>query len=47
MNPIKELLYRLRCKVTNEKLVSMDMTVSKNFRAENTVKTMERIQSGY
>lgn len=32
MNPIKELLYRLRGEVTTEKLISMGMTVGKNFK---------------
>ena len=31
MNPIKELLYRLRGEFTTEKLISMGMTVGKNF----------------
>lgn len=31
MNPIKELLYRLRGEYTTEKLISMGMTVGKNF----------------
>lgn len=32
MNPIKELLYRLRGDYTTEKLISMGMTVGKNFK---------------
>ncbi len=32
MNPIKELLYRLRGEVTTEKLVAMGMTVGKDFK---------------
>ena len=31
MNPIKELLYRLRSEFTTEKLISMGMTVGRNF----------------
>ena len=31
MNPIKELFYRLRGEFTTEKLISMGMTVGKNF----------------
>lgn len=31
MNPIKELLYRLRGEFTTEKLIAMGMTVGKNF----------------
>lgn len=31
MNPIKELLYRIRGEYTTEKLISMGMTVGKNF----------------
>lgn len=31
MNPIKELIYRLRGEYTTEKLISMGMTVGKNF----------------
>lgn len=37
MNPIKELLYRLRGEVTTEKLISMGMTVGKNFGRLNGV----------
>lgn len=37
MNPIKELLYRLRGEYTTEKLVSMGMTVGKNFGRLNGV----------
>ncbi len=32
MNPIKELIYRLRGEYTTEKLISMGMTVGKNFK---------------
>jgi maltose O-acetyltransferase len=32
MNPIKELLYRIRGEYTTEKLISMGMTVGNNFR---------------
>ena len=32
MNPVKELLYRLRGDYTTEKLISMGMKVGKNFR---------------
>ena len=32
MNPIKELLYRLRGEYTTEKLISMGMTVGTNFK---------------
>lgn len=32
MNPIKELLYRLRGEYTTEKLISMGMTVGKDFK---------------
>lgn len=31
MNPIKELLYRLRGEYTTEKLISMGMQVGKSF----------------
>ena len=37
MNPIKEFLYRLRGEYTTEKLVSMGMTVGKNFGRLNGV----------
>jgi len=37
MNPIKELLYRIRGEYTTEKLVSMGMTVGKNFNRLNGV----------
>ena len=38
MNPIKELLYRIRGEYTTEKLVSMGMTVGKNFnRLQGTI----------
>lgn len=37
MNPIKEFLYRLRGEYTTEKLVSMGMTVGKNFDRLNGV----------
>ena len=37
MNPIKELLYRLRGEYTTEKLISMGMTVGKNFGRLNGV----------
>ena len=36
-NPIKELLYRLRGEYTTEKLVSMGMTVGKDFKRLNGV----------
>ena len=32
MNPIKELLYRIRGEYTTEKLISMGMSVGKNFK---------------
>lgn len=37
MNPIKELLYRLRGEYTTEKLISMGMTVGENFGRLNGV----------
>ena len=37
MNPIKELLYRLRGEYTTEKLISMGMKVGKNFGRLNGV----------
>ena len=37
MNPIKELLYRIRGEYTTEKLISMGMTVGKNFGRLNGV----------
>lgn len=37
MNPVKELLYRLRGEYTTEKLVSMGMKVGKNFGRLNGV----------
>lgn len=38
MNPIKELLYRIRGEYTTEKLISMGMTVGKNFnRLQGTI----------
>lgn len=37
MNPIKEFLYRLRGEYTTEKLISMGMTVGKNFGRLNGV----------
>ena len=37
MNPIKELLYRLRGEYTTEKLISMGMQVGKNFSRLNGV----------
>lgn len=37
MNPIKELLYRLRGEYTTEKLISMGMSVGKNFKRLNGV----------
>lgn len=37
MNPIKELLYRLRGEFTTEKLISMGMTVGENFGRLNGV----------
>ena len=37
MNPIKELVYRLRGEYTTEKLISMGMTVGKNFGRLNGV----------
>ena len=37
MNPIKELLYRLRGEFTTEKLISMGMTVGANFGRLNGV----------
>ena len=37
MNPIKEMLYRIRGEVTTEKLISMGMTVGKNFGRLNGV----------
>lgn len=37
MNPVKELLYRLRGEVTTEKLISMGMKVGKNFGRLNGV----------
>ncbi len=37
MNPIKELLYRIRGEYTTEKLISMGMTVGKNFNRLNGV----------
>ena len=37
MNPIKKLLYRLRGEYTTEKLISMGMTVGKNFGRLNGV----------
>jgi len=37
MNPIKEWLYRLRGEYTTEKLISMGMTVGKNFGRLNGV----------
>lgn len=37
MNPVKELLYRIRGEITTEKLVSMGLTVGKNFGRLNGV----------
>ena len=37
MNPIKEFVYRLRGEYTTEKLISMGMTVGKNFKRLNGV----------
>ena len=37
MNPIKELLYRIRGEYTTEKLISMGMKVGKNFGRLNGV----------
>lgn len=37
MNPIKEFIYRLRGEYTTEKLISMGMTVGKNFGRLNGV----------
>lgn len=37
MNPIKELVYRLRGEYTTEKLISMGMSVGKNFKRLNGV----------
>lgn len=37
MNPIKELLYRIRGEYTTEKLISMGMTVGCNFKRLNGV----------
>ena len=37
MNPIKEFLYRIRGEYTTEKLISMGMTVGKNFSRLNGV----------
>ena len=37
MNPVKELLYRLRGEYTTEKLVSMGMKVGKNFGRLNVL----------
>ncbi len=37
MNPVKELLYRLRGEYTTEKLISMGMTVGKDFKRLNGV----------
>ena len=38
MNPIKEFLYRLQDEVATEKLVSMGMTVGKEFKCLQGVK---------
>ena len=37
MNPLKELVYRLRGEYTTEKLISMGMTVGQNFKRLNGV----------